>query len=434
MIIKHEIWQKEQGSALSSVLIISVIILTFIGAILSGIVLQARFIQKNINQTKALYLAEQQVYEYLAKPHLNHTNIKATFQSGYERLVSIARVGNLEAVLQVLVGNQEIPSFQLSTVVLDINNALTLTGNTALIGDYAISNNSITTSSFRGFPFRGTLDGTRLEDTETVDLELTKYFEQVDWYEVLFEGSRLNRFAFHNKRAIQTQLVEQDTLYVSESLELELNDVPIRNPFVLIVEGNLTLSGTTELPDYAHIIVSDSLLIEGGLTGSFIQLYAEDYIRISENTMLSAQVLSEGTIEVGDQAYLTYPSVLISSKEAYAGGGFSSISVNDQSIIDGTIMYPIKPNLINREQLKVTIDTAALVRGVIYTQGLTELFGTVHGTIITDQFYFYESPTSYFNWIKDATIDRTQRPKDFVIPFGFSDSASFEILDWRIIK
>jgi hypothetical protein len=102
--------------------------------------------------------------------------------------------------------------------------------------------------------------------------------------------------------------------------------------------------------------------------------------------------------------------------------------------MDGTILYPYEPNLINQVQLKVTVDTTAIVRGAIYTKGLTELFGTVHGTVITDQFYFYESPTSYFNWIKDATIDRTQRPDEFILPIGFSASPKFEILYWRILK
>lgn len=434
MIKTSEIWRNEEGSALSSVLIISVIILTFIGAILSGIFLQARFIQKDIYQTKAMYAAEQQLFEYLNNPEIQHPAIQTNFLNGFERVQSKASVGHATVTIQALVGETTTLPFQLSTVVLDSRNTLTLTGNTTLKGDYAISNNDITTSSFRGFPFRGTLEGSPAKDTVSVALDYAKYQKKNEAYKALFEEVNLNRFQVSNLTSIHSQLAESDTLYISESLELELGAEEQSEPITLIVEGNLLLSGTMKFPDFSEIIVSDSLAISGELKGNFIQIYAGDYLSISDDVQLSAQVISGGSIEVNDQAYLTYPSVLYSQKDAYAGGSRSAISINDQSIVDGTILFPIKPSLINQEQLKVMVDTTALVRGAIYTKGLTQLFGSIHGTVITNQFYFYESPTSYFNWIKDATIDLTQRPKEYVVPIGFSDSPRFKILDWRIIE
>ena len=434
MSFNSEIWRNEEGSALSSVLIISVIILTFIGAILAGILLQARFIQKDINKTKAIYAAEEQLFKYLSNPELHHSSIQKKFQNGFERVQSTASVGNATVAIQALVGETSIVPFQLSTVVLDSRNTLTLTGNTTLKGDYAISNNAITTSSFRGIPFRGILEGAPSEDTVSVNLDYSKYQQKYEGYEALFEEANLNRFEVRNINSIQAELAQNDTLYISESIELELGVEVLSESITFIVDGNLSLSGSMNLPDFSEIIVSDSVSISGELKGNFIQIYAGNYLSISDDVQLSAQVFSGGSIEVNDQAYLTYPSVLYSQKDTYAGGSRSAISLNDQAIIDGTILYPFEPSLINQEQLKVTVDTTALVRGAIYNSGLTELFGTIHGTVITDQFYFYESPTSYFNWIKDATIDLTQRPSGFVIPVGFSESPRYEILDWRILE
>ena len=434
MGIGKKIWYNEEGSALSSVLIISVIILTFIGAILAGILLQARFIQKGINKTKAIYAAEKQLFEYLSNPEIQYSHLQAEFQNGFERVQSSASVGNASVTLQALVGETTQLAFQLSTVVLDNRNTLTLTGNTNLKGDYAISNNAITTSSFRGIPFRGILEGAPSEDTVSVNLDVSKYQQKYEAYEALFEEANLNRFQIRNINSIQDELELSDTLYISESIELELDAAGQSEPFTLIVEGNLLLSRSMKLPDFSEIIVSDSLSISGSLSGNFIQIFAGDHLSVNEDVQLSAQVISGGSIEVNDQAYISYPSVLYSQKDAFAGGSTSAISLNDQAIVDGTILFPFEPSLINQEQLKVTVDTLALVRGAIYSRGLTELFGTVYGTVITDQFYFYESPTSYFNWIKDATIDLTQRPPGFVIPIGFSDSVKYEILDWRILE
>jgi len=109
MVIKtSEIWRNEEGSALSSVLIISVIILTFIGAILSGILLQARFIQKDINKTKANYAAEKQLFEYLSNPEIEHSGIQIEFQNGFEQVQSSAIVGNTSITVQAIVGERNI--------------------------------------------------------------------------------------------------------------------------------------------------------------------------------------------------------------------------------------------------------------------------------------------------------------------------------------
>jgi hypothetical protein len=434
VIVFYQSLKNEGGSVLSSVLIISVIVLTLIGAIFSGILLQSRFIQRDIHATKALYLAEYQLYEYLIDPTSNHSSIEVKFQNGLNQVISSANVGSVEKVIQVLVGEQEQLPFELSTVVLDNGNTLTLTGNTVLNGDYAITNNSITTSSFRGFPFRGNLDGELVRDTVFVELNSEKYLIKAESNESLFEDNSLSQFEIRNEDLIQSYLQNQDTLFVDSSLELEINEFPESSGFTLIVNGGLFLSGSATLPDFTQLIVRDSLFIGGELSGSFLQVYAGEYLSINEDVALSTQVISKGTIEVSDNAYLKYPSILYSLKETYSGGEPSVISINDQAIMDGTILYPYEPNLINQVQLKVTVDTTAIVRGAIYTKGLTELFGTVHGTVITDQFYFYESPTSYFNWIKDATIDRTQRPDEFILPIGFSASPKFEILYWRILK
>ena len=393
-----------------------------------------RFIQKDINKTKAIYAAEEQLFEYLNNPETQHSGIQIEFQNGFERVQSSAIVGNTSITVQAIVGETRNRPFQLSTVVLDSRNTLTLTGNTILKGDYAISNNDITTSSFRGFPFRGTLEGSPARDTVSVNLDYSKYQQKYEAYEALFEEANLNRFQIRNINSIQAELTQNDTIYVSESIELELGVEVLSESITLIVDGNLSLSGSMNLPDFSEIIVRDSLILSDSLIGNFIQIFAGDYLTIKDDVQLSAQVISGGSIEVYDRAYLTYPSVLYSQKDAFAGGSTSAISLNDQAIVDGTILFPFEPSLINQEQLKVTVDTTALVRGAIYTKGLTELFGSIYGTVITDQFSFYESPTSYFNWIKDATIDLSQRPPGFVIPIGFSDSARYEILDWRILE
>lgn len=154
-------------------------------------------------------------------------------------------------------------------------------------------------------------------------------------------------------------------------------------------------------------------------------------MELGDQVSMNAQLISKGRIQLRDQVYLTYPSMVYTSTTTFLGEQQEVIHLQDESTVDGTLVYPIETGTFNQEQFRIKIDENALVRGSIYNQGQTELAGTVYGSVLTKQFFFYESPTIYINWIKDAEIDITKRPQDFIVPIGFSDSTKYVILHWK---
>jgi hypothetical protein len=54
----------------------------------------------------------------------------------------------------------------------------------------------------------------------------------------------------------------------------------------------------------------------------------------------------------------------------------------------------------------------------------------VIGTVIADDFYFYESPTKYYGWLRGGSIDHMALPKGFLIPPGFSSDKQLAVIDW----
>jgi hypothetical protein len=78
----------------------------------------------------------------------------------------------------------------------------------------------------------------------------------------------------------------------------------------------------------------------------------------------------------------------------------------------------------------IKVGDNAHVVGLVYSTNRTSISGTVDGMVMTDHFYFYESPTTYINWLKNARIDRTTLPEDFKIPVAFTNEPRFEILQW----
>ena len=86
------------------------------------------------------------------------------------------------------------------------------------------------------------------------------------------------------------------------------------------------------------------------------------------------------------------------------------------------------------EKLKNIIEEGAIVRGVYFNSGITEHKGKILGTLLTQNFQFYESPTSYINWIREGEIDLSLRPRKLAIPLSIGDTSAVEILDWRLIN
>ena len=59
----------ESGSGLVTVLVMTAVVTTLIGIVLALFVTQHRFIQRDVQRTEALYLAEAAVYQALARLH-----------------------------------------------------------------------------------------------------------------------------------------------------------------------------------------------------------------------------------------------------------------------------------------------------------------------------------------------------------------------------
>ncbi len=446
------ILHEEQGSALATVLVISVIIMLFIGSVFSGIILQGRFIQQGVNETKAWYAAEEGVFRYLnlaeETPEYetralvpissgSSASITAIPFGGFWDIRSQVVVSNQSKTVRMLIGDESVGLTSAAIALGDSTSSLTVTGTTNLNGTVYSTNQTIRQEDFKGVPFRGTLNapGSSLkEEGGMPEFDNGLFRIQEEYFESLFDNASLSRFS-SSFTGINPNSITRDTLYFEGDISWESNqEVSLERELLIVVKGNLTINGPYSFAPYTKFIVEDTLLVGGATEGTHLLFYAGESLQIGGGTRAAAQVLSKGEITVRDNAYLLYPSLMYSSKEFSNAGKGEVIDLRDQSVVDGMVVYPFQPNSFNRERLKIRIGPQSIVRGGVYTRGQTELLGTVYGSVLTDQFYFYESPTSYINWLKDVTIDVTERPDDFVLPVGLSDSTKYSILDWNVVQ
>lgn len=430
--------KEEQGSALITVLIIALIVALFIGAVLGGIYLQSKFIQRDINRTKALYKAEQQAFEFLNSGISPDStgNITSTDFGGYQLIYSSSRVSDQEVKLELLFGAIPDSIFNYAVALKDTNSALNITGSTVIKGDVATRSNEVSKSTFKGFPYRGTFEGeARKENMNKFfpSFDYSSIENQLETFESFFAERDVDRFLASSLNELE-ESIEGDTVYFEDSQEWELSEVLlISKKAVVIVNGNLSITGNGNLGEFTTFIAKDSLSIGGSIKGTHNLVSAGMVIEIKDQAQINAQLLSRGRIIIKDKAYLSYPSLVYSTTTTYLGEQPEVIHFQDESIVDGTVMYPIETGTFNQEQFRIKVDENAIVRGSIFNLGQTELDGSVFGSAFTKQFYFYESPTTYINWLKDSEIDHSQRPEEFVVPMGFSDSTRYIVLSWKEI-
>lgn len=435
----QEITLDEQGSVLITVLIIALIVTLFIGTVLGGIYVQSTFIQQDIDRTKALYQAEQQIYEFLYSGQEPDSTgaITSTNYGGFLKISSSTQVKKQKVELEVLAGALPDSVFDYAIALKDTNSSLSVTGSTTINGDIASGSNQIERSTFKGFPFRGSFTGEAKKKNMRDFFPAFQYESleaQLDKHTSFFESESKSQFAVRDINEL-AQSQEGDTLYFSGSQEWSVNQTTtFPKDIVVSVEGNLTITGDGNLGTYTTFIAKDTLSIGGSVTATHVILSAGTFMELRDQVSMNAQLISKGRIQLRDQVYLTYPSMVYTSTTTFLGEQQEVIHLQDESTVDGTLVYPIETGTFNQEQFRIKIDENAVVRGSIYNQGQTELAGTVYGSVLTKQFYFYESPTIYINWLKDAEIDISQRPQDFIVPIGFSDSTKYAILDWKEVS
>ena len=164
-IINLPIKEYEEGSALASVLIITTILFLFIGGILSAFMVQSKFIQRDIDQTHAIYSAEKQLYEYFyykqqkigqnVIPEYLQTNVNSKQHGLYDLVESKSIKKNRVSTLKTLIGSNADQLLKFAVVLGDTNSALTLTGNPKIAGNMQVGAKGIRNDNFRGIPFKG---------------------------------------------------------------------------------------------------------------------------------------------------------------------------------------------------------------------------------------------------------------------------------------
>jgi hypothetical protein len=448
----------EQGYVFATVLIVLVLLSTLVGLVMMGIITQNRFVQRDVDSLKARYHAEAAIWKFLwddemwSRTDQSHftfittdsqeVTVNRRAHGGYWVVISEAAVGKSQKKIVALVGEKGGEIFNKAIVLGDIRTPLTLTGSSILNGNIQTGPEGVQYRPFKGELFSGsfignvsTADSSALPrfNTEQVNLELKYYRSLID---SIPTKSTLLKSTYINELYLNDIEPDKKIFFKDGDLTIDSTDpVQLPDSSTWIATGNMSIRGKIDTGKFTQFITSDTMNVDAEMNGEHALFYSGKSMSIRGESVLSGQFFSEGEIDLSGNMYLTYPS-LIYTKPALKGPvKTGKIVLRDRVILDGVVMLPdLEKGLATDDQSIITIGEEVIVRGALYNTSRSELHGTVHGTVMTNQFYFYISPTTYLNWLKDAGIDLFRRPAPFSVPIGFSSNKQFEIIYWEEMK
>lgn len=436
----------EDGSSLITVLVFIAIVSTLVGVVLSLAVLRDRYVRRDVHRLQARYAVEAGMHRALAdlNGRLQRTSTVLTVPAGtgetvacsvriapfgaFARAQASTQVQGEDATLRVLAGMHRPAESKNAVVFGEDRSSLTLTGDTRITGPVHVGARGVETSSLRGERFTGRIDGEVRRDAHVSlppfdDAALRHSLRQADrWLSDPPAGSEDAWDAPKNAPFVDGRRV----FYVDGGLTLTASDRAVLDePTLILATGSIAVDGPLEIADGTTIIAGRALRVGDGVTGGHALLISRESVQVAGDVDLSAQLVSETQVLIGGRAKLLYPSL------AYVAEPTGHLRMSGRARIDGWVLMPNRPDDAGNRESEVVLGRQTRVRGALYSAATTEMSGTVYGTVFARRFAFYQSPTHYVNWLRDATIDVTERPPDFASPFGFESSERPQIIRWR---
>jgi hypothetical protein len=88
------------------------------------------------------------------------------------------------------------------------------------------------------------------------------------------------------------------------------------------------------------------------------------------------------------------------------------IVIGERSKVAGAILVSGQ-GLASEKMQELVIEKDASVKGLLYCDGILELYGNVNGSVITSSFLYKSASTRYSNLLKDVQVSELDYPELF---------------------
>ena len=135
------------------------------------------------------------------------------------------------------------------------------------------------------------------------------------------------------------------------------------------------------------------------------------------------QAIATDTLVVGRGCQLRYPSALV----LFASSG-GAVLIDEASQVAGTVVLTGTATDYHRRLL--SLEKEASVTGMVYSDGLVELKGSIYGHLSCRKFMLRTASTLYENHILDGTVDASRRSPHYLASALWATTHQKGIAQW----
>lgn len=201
--------------------------------------------------------------------------------------------------------------------------------------------------------------------------------------------------------------------------DLELRDATIsadQSISSLFVGGRLTIAGGSRLTGLLEIVADGTITVSDSAALDEVILYSNDSIVFQGDCVFSGTAVSRAHILMADRSRLLYPSMLYLDAEHEAVDSSTGIRLVSAGLLEGTVVTYCDKRTTDTELPLLRAAPCTTLRGYILSQGELDAQGKIFGSIVTRQFGFRVSPTTYVNWVRDIHVNRTMLDFEPALP------------------
>jgi hypothetical protein len=451
----------ERGYALPSLLLLVVVLSLLASAVLTHNYLQRQLALKSVFSVKAEYAAQSAIARTVASlksaqdynNRLSQPPTQIAFEDGSQATVQLERWGcyglirsrgtckQARAERTAVVAQRAGPSFDQALVFANTGHQLVLTGSSAVKGTIVVGPPGVATGTLIGQPsMRLSLPIANIHREPVPKLasfDRKALTDEIESYERMLSGefrvgsSGEDHIAFSSAPSsliegekipsgVRSILVERDAILTGAFKQREI-------PLFIIVHGAVSFRRTVQLSGPIAVLARGAVTVPKDVQIDCAIIYSATRVEVEPSASLSAQIFSP-FILLRSGATALYPSLLVSTSRPAAGSAQAGILMEGNAVLQGTILS-LTPKSGSQIPL-IVIQPGATVTGAVYSENEITLDGSVNGTVMAKDFYFYVPPTTYRGWLRSAQIDRHARPQGFLLPIGFAESFQLDILEW----
>jgi len=446
-----------QGSAFVLALVVTTILTVICTLVLKGNYLQRKLSSRFIHEQQAQYLAEAGIQKtmwllsgnggknFQWRPVNDDIDLmdKHTAQvtvvpyGGFLKATSHVRYKKWDKTIEVIFAQVPPEPFE-RAVTLGESYPLVVMGKNRIVGDVSVGLKGVELGRIDGRWFEGEkpVEGKieRVQFPELPHFDATLFQQALKKYETWIESGETTIY-IESELDLNSESVSSYTgqsLYVSGNVTITCDSL-FTCPPIIICSGDVTIQGSGYLIGEMEIAASGKVIIKDQVEMQDCILYSRQEIDVSGQCRVQGQLLCAHDINIRENTVLSYPSVVYCDGWVKDRAVWGEIEIKDQAVVQGMVIMNTEQKDLSkkRNETNIYIDKNAKVIGAVYSSNYVTLLGTVYGSIATDVFHLYISPTTYKNYLKDTTIDRTQLPDVFLMPFALDKDPVLQVLRWR---